>query len=113
MRFRVVLQRLAQDDLQDAYAWAARAAPAEAAKWLDRFEVALQSLNSNPKRCPLARESSKAQIELREYLFGKRPNVFRAIFMIDGTRVRILRIRRAQRRFLTRKEIEEAFKNDL
>jgi len=56
----------------------------------------------------LARENRKVDIELREYLFGKRPFVFRVIFTIDGETVRILRIRRAQRRFLTRDEIDEA-----
>jgi hypothetical protein len=49
-------------------------------------------------------------VELREYLFGKKPYVFRVIFTIDGEVVRILRIRRAQRRYLTRSQIEEAFR---
>jgi plasmid stabilization system protein ParE len=108
MPHTVVLHRLARQDLQEAYEWAAERAPAPAARWLSRFETALQSLERHPARCPLARENRKVDIELREYLFGKRPFVFRVIFTIDGPTVRILRIRRAQRRFLTRDEIDEA-----
>jgi plasmid stabilization system protein ParE len=112
MTYQVIMQRLALADLQEGYDWAARVAPHQAEKWLERFQAALQGLDMNPQRCPLAREGSKVSMELREYLFGKRPNVYRAIFAVDGSTVRILRIRRAQRRFLTRQEIEDAFRAD-
>lgn len=112
MIYRVVLQRLAAADLDEATAWAARNAPATAARWLGRFQAALQTLDTKPKRCPLARENAKVDLELREFLFGKRPYVFRVIFVIDDDAVRILRIRRGQRRALTRKQIEGAFQPD-
>ena len=108
MTFRVVLQRLAIEDLDDAFAWAARRAPATATRWLDRFQATLQRLDTNPQRCPRAREQRKLDAELREIHFGKRPNVYRVVFLIDGDTVRVLRIRRAQRRPMTRKEIDEA-----
>jgi hypothetical protein len=72
------------------------------------LSTALQRLDTNPQRCPRAREQRKVDIELREILFGKTPNVFRVIFMIDADTVRVLRIRRAQRRPLTRKQIDDA-----
>ena len=112
MTHRVILQRLAWRDLNEAYAWAARNAPVTAARWLDRFQTALQTLEKNPQRCPLAKENSKVDFELREFLFGRRPNVFRAIFTIDADTVRILRIRRAQRRYLSREQIEDASRQD-
>ena len=87
---------------------AARKAPATAARWLDRFQTALQRLDTNPQRCPRDREQRNLDIELREILFGKTPNVFRVIFMIDADIVRVLRISRAQRRPLTRKQIDDA-----
>jgi plasmid stabilization system protein ParE len=108
----VILQRLAIQDLDDAFAWAARKAPATAARWLDRFQAALQRLDTNPQRCPRAREHDKVDVELREVLFGKTPNVYHAIFMIDGDTVRVLRIRRAQQRQLTQKQIGEASEHD-
>lgn len=48
--------------------------------------------------------------DVRELLFGKRPHVFRVLYVIDGDLVRTLRIVRAQRRFLTKSQIEEAVK---
>lgn len=108
MSRRVVLQRLAVRDLDDAYRWAASNAPEAAAHWLTRFEHSLVTLSENPDRCPVARENAKADLELREFLFGRRPSVFRVIFTIEPDTVRILRILRAQRRFLTRTQIEEA-----
>ena len=112
MTYRVILQRLAIEDLDNAFAWAAQKAPATAARWLERFQATLQRLDTNPQRCPLAREQRKLEVELREILFGKRPNVYRVIFLIDGDTVRVLRIRRAQRRPLTRKQIDEAGDKD-
>jgi len=47
-----------------------------------------------------------------EILFGKTPNVYRVIFMIDGDTVPVLRIGRAQRRPLTWKQIDEASEQD-
>ena len=108
MTFRVVIQRLAQNDLSTSYWRAANRAPVSAARWLDRFEKAIHSLKQTPQRCPLAREDSKVDVELRELLFGKRPFVFRVLFVIDGDTVRVLRIRRAQRRYLTAAQLKEA-----
>jgi plasmid stabilization system protein ParE len=108
MSYHLVLQRLAVEDLDEAYLYAAEQAPDTAARWLERFHAALKTLEARPTRCPLARENRKTSIELREFLFGKRRNVFRVIFTIDGEAVRVLRIRRAQRRFLSKQEIEEA-----
>jgi len=47
-----------------------------------------------------------------EILPGKSPYVYRVTFMIDGDTVRVFRIRRAQRRPLTRKQIDEASEQD-
>jgi plasmid stabilization system protein ParE len=107
MSYRVILHRLAEQDLDEAYQRAARNAPVEAGRWLTRFEQALHSLDHNPERCARAREDDKTDLDLYEFLFGKRPHVFRVIFAIDGDAVHILRIRRAHRRFLTRPEIRD------
>jgi plasmid stabilization system protein ParE len=110
MNYYVIVQRLARVDLAGAYQYAARRAPQTASRWLDRFERALRTLARNPQRCPFARENGKVEVELREFHFGKRPNVFRVIFTIDEPAVRILRIRRAQRRLLTRRQLEDALR---
>ena len=107
MKHRVVVQRLALQDLEQSYLWAARHAPETAARWLNRFQIALESLEINPLRCSLAPENGKVRRELRQLLYGRRPNVYRAVFTIDADTVRVLRIRRAARRWLTKKELEE------
>lgn len=112
MTYRVVLQRLATRDLQEAYQWAAKRAPLTAARWLDRFQESLQTLDHTPRRCSLARENGKVAVEVRELLFGKRSYVFRVIFTVDQNVVRILRIRRGQRRPLTQSELERALDAD-
>jgi plasmid stabilization system protein ParE len=108
MTYWVVLQRLAKDDLRSAYLWAAKHAPLAAARWLERFEKSLHTLERHPEGCPHARENGKVEFEVREFQFGRRPYIFRAVFTIDGHVVRILRIRRAQRRYLTRAELNQA-----
>jgi len=113
MSYRVVLQPLAKADLEAAYLRASQNAPETAARWLNRFEAALQTLDHNPDRCPLAREHGRIEgIELREYLFGRRSSVYRVIFTIEADAVRILRIRRAQRRFLSEDQLREAIDSD-
>jgi plasmid stabilization system protein ParE len=106
--YRVVLQQRALDDLEEAYLWAAEQAPHTAGRWLNRFQATIESLSEHPQRCSRAKEDATVDLELRELLFGQRPNLFRVIFALDGSTVRVLRIRRAQRRYLTRREIDEA-----
>ncbi len=106
--YRVIVQNRALADLHEAYEYATQHAPAAAAQWLDRFQSALASLGHNPQRCSLAHENPRSPRELREFLFGRRPNVFRVVFTVDGDAVRILRIRRSARRFLSRRDIRDA-----
>ena len=108
MTFQVRLQTAAMHDLDAAWQYAVSHAADAAARWLGRFKAALKTLEHNPERCPLAPESLKSTRQLREFLFGKRPFVFRVIFTVDGDTVRILRICRAQRRLLTQDEIGES-----
>ena len=112
MTYQVRVHRIARLDLRDAYEWAHERAPSTVDRWFDRFREAIRSLELHPERCPLAAENRKVSLEVRELHFGRRPNVFRVIFHIDGNDVRVLRIRRAQRRQLTRREITDAIRSD-
>lgn len=78
---------------------------------LGPLQNAIESLNQNPRRCPVAHENDKVVEELRELLFGKRPNVFRIVFAMDGDTVRVLRFLRGQRRYLTLEQIAEALED--
>jgi plasmid stabilization system protein ParE len=105
MTYKVRLQPIAENDLEEAYLWAAKNAPETARLWLARFQAALETLGEHPQRFGFAAEHKKVKRELRQLLFGKRPNVFRAVFLIDGDVVRIIRIRRASRRALKKTEL--------
>jgi len=110
--YEVVLHSQARADLDDAFQNAARHAPDTACRWVDRFQQALNTLSRNPQRCPLAPESRFVDEDSHEFHFGRRPNVFRVFFWIDEPYVRILRIRRASRRDLTRRDLEQAIDED-
>lgn len=47
MKRRVVIQRLALEDLDGAYSWVVKHAPHTASRWLGRFNEALQTLETN------------------------------------------------------------------
>jgi plasmid stabilization system protein ParE len=100
MAYEVRLQPLAENDLDEAYLWAAKRAPDTAVIWLARFHAVLKTLAENPERCGFAPENKKLDKGLRQLLFGRKPNVFRAVFLVDHSAVRIIRIRRAARRSL-------------
>ena len=104
MIYLVRIEPLADSDLEEAYLWAQRHAPFTAARWLQRLHAAVQSLSRRPERCALAPEHKRFKFEIRQLLFGKKPNVFRILFLIEGDEVRVLRIRRASRRYLSRRE---------
>jgi len=95
--YSVVVSATAKQNLRDAYAWAARQAPETAAKWLERFYQALQTLATNPERCSIAPEATLLGREVRQFLFGRRRSVWRALFVIEAAEVRILHVRRGTR----------------
>lgn len=112
MSYRVLFQTPAERDLEEAYLWIAGHEPKAAERWRDRLYLALKSLESDPDRMPLAEEHNFVTRELRVFHFGKLPYVFRVLFFVDGELVRIARIVRAQRRFLTKAQLAEAMQTD-
>ena len=82
----------AMADLEQYYRFVWKDGGDQATAWYKRFVDQLKSLDSNPERCPIARESKRVFLEVRELHFGRKPNVSRVLFTIDGATVRILRI---------------------
>lgn len=93
-RYSVEYSARAKRDLHAEWAYNAREAPLNAARWLERMEEAVLSLGEFPSRCPRAREASKAAIDLRQRLV----NGHRVLFVIQGRKVRVLHIRHGRRR---------------
>ena len=110
--FEVVIHQDAIDDLMRSYTFVQKHAPNTVAKWLKRLQMHVKTLSRNPQRCPIARESKRVFLEVRELHFGRRPNVFRILFNIDEKTVRVLKIVRAQRRSPSWRSIEASFWNE-
>lgn len=94
MTHPVIVTKKAKDDLRHYYAVAAEHAPETTARWLNRFEEALQTLSTNPTRCPLAPENDLVDQPIYQFLYGKRTARYRALFTIEGDHVLVLHIRR-------------------
>jgi plasmid stabilization system protein ParE len=94
---KVNLSAKAEADIDDVLARFQNNAPGAMVGWHARLLAALQTLEYQPGRCPLAAEAKAMAFELRELLFGKRRGTFRILFRIDGGVVNVLHIRRACR----------------
>src|SRR5207249_2633900 len=98
MPYRVSITRRALREVDAALAWLTERSPAAAARWHGRLLGAIDSLESNPERCPAAPENDwYAGGEIRQLLYGRRGGIYRILFEVRGDTVVILRVRhRAQ-----------------
>ena len=94
MTHRVVVTQKAKDDLQHYFEVAGKHAPDTAARWLDGFEEALQTLSEAPDRCPLAPENELVDQTIYQFFYGKRRGRYRVVFTIQDDQVLILHVRR-------------------
>jgi plasmid stabilization system protein ParE len=95
MTYRVILMPNAIANLTHYHDYAAKRAPQTAARWLERFQAAIETLSELPERWPIAAETSLVSAPVRPMLFGKGRNVYRVLFSIVGNEVRVLHVRRA------------------
>ena|ERR1700722_6556697 len=74
----------------------AKDSPANAARWFERLNEAVDSLDLFPHRCGRARESDFLRLDLRQYIYGS----YRIVFSIEEEAkiVRILYIRHGAQR---------------
>lgn len=95
----------AMADLRAAVLWRKQQSPSAASRWLSRLIMAVHSLANNPERCPLADEADDLGLSLRELLYGRKHNVYRILFVIEGLAVNVLRVRHAAQDRLTPADI--------
>jgi plasmid stabilization system protein ParE len=105
MKYRVVLQPRAAEQLEEQYQHIARQNPRSAANWFNRFVSALQGLSHNPQRCAVARESELVGREIRQFLFGRRAGTRRVFFVIEGKTVHVLAVRHSAQPDITPEEL--------
>lgn len=95
MPYALRTTRRADADIDAAVGWLSERSAAAAARWHAGALTAVRSLETNPKRCPLADEAADLGLELRQLLFGRHRGVYRVLFTIDGETVTIHRVRHA------------------
>lgn len=95
MTYRLVLNDVAEEQLDMAYQWwSLHRSETQAVRWYNGFLDALESLQENPERCSIATESSYFSYEIRQLLYGlgRRPT-HRALFTIRPDMVYVFSIR--------------------
>lgn len=100
MKYRIEISPQAIADIESAVEFIRSQTPEAAGRWYSKLIERVESLSSNPQRCPNSPEADFLGIPLRELLFGKRRGVYRILFTIEGRSVRIHTIRHGARRFL-------------
>ena len=85
MDFRVELSAQAQRDIASIHDWLqSQSAGDTGERWFVALRTAIASLKQLPSRCPIAPESQDSSTEIRQLLYGRRPNVYRILFAIEG-----------------------------
>jgi plasmid stabilization system protein ParE len=99
MAFRVEITVEAERDGKGILEWLAEQNAGEAGlRWFQGLEKAIASLATFPLRCPLAPENAEFPFEVRNLLYGRRPHVYRVVFMMENQTVYILHIWHGRRK---------------
>jgi len=106
MTYRVEFTDSAAEEAEAAYAWIRKQSPSAAARWFNGLADLVESLETFPRRSSVAPESNEAPEEIRQVLYGKRPHVYRILFIIRKRVVYVIHIRHGARQPLTREELQ-------
>jgi plasmid stabilization system protein ParE len=101
MTYHVIIQPQAEAEIEAAYLWRRERAPQAAARWFAEIVEAINTLEQFPGRCPLAPEHAHFAEEIRQLLFGRRNDVYRILFTIQGDTVHVLHVRHGAQQQLT------------
>lgn len=99
MEYRVSLTPRAVSDIEEAFVYIEREAPAHARRWLVGLMDLVNSLEEMPERFSIIPESERFDREMRQALYGRRTGVYRIVFRIyhDDHVVRVLCVRHGAR----------------
>ncbi len=98
MRYRIRVTARAMGDADSAAQWIAEhSSPTRAERWYQGLFERIETLTSQPLRCPVIAESRRFPEGLRELLYGNRNNKYRIIFAIRDSDVVILYIHHGAR----------------
>lgn len=96
MIYHVIIEPTAERGIREAYRWITEnRSPAAAVAWYNVLEKKVQTLRTQPRRCPVAAENDKFPEEIRVLLHGRRRQKYRIIFTIREDAVHVLYVRHA------------------
>src|SRR5438105_1603929 len=102
----VSLDQGAYDDIRRIAGFISRrVSPASAAHWHNQIEATIDQLANDADIWPEADEAAALNRPLRCKLHGRRPHVYRILFIIDGELVNVHRIRHAAQDALTEDDL--------
>lgn len=94
MTYQISLSRRARRDVHKIHEWIAQHSPSGANRWYDSFREALFSLEANAENKGLAPEAREFEQPVRQILFKTRKgHTYRALFVVEGTRVQVVTVR--------------------
>lgn len=93
MAYHVLYRRRAERDL-------GRLAEAVTLEWFEGLVGAIESSAEFPERYAFAPDPVFREKQVRQLLYGERPNIYRILYHVRDDSVQILTIRHARRRFL-------------
>jgi toxin ParE1/3/4 len=107
MAYQIEFSAGAEEDLERLYEWIVVQAPSRGPLWFKNLVRSIYSLARQPYRCPLAPENYQQDDGIRQLLFGKKPNVYRILYVIGNKQkaVYILHIRHGARRSILTQEL--------
>ena len=100
MQYTVIITPSAKADIFGINAWLLENYSNYADSWLWGISQAVASLSKFPERCQTASENDAFDAPVRQLLYGRRPHVYRILFMIEESRVFVLRVRHTRQQRL-------------
>lgn len=102
MSRQLVVRASARSDLRQNVNWLrAILSQRRADRWYDAIAHSIREVAINPDRYPEADEAAELSINLRFKMHGRRPHIFRILFVYDDTTVTVIRVLHAAQGRLT------------
>jgi plasmid stabilization system protein ParE len=106
MTFQLRILPRAEGDVQHIFDYIHKRSPDGAVRWWEAFQLSAQLAAMHPFRYALSSENVLSSMELRQFLFKtRRGRTYRAVFVVVGDEVRILRVRGPGQAPLTPEEL--------
>ena len=94
MTLRIRVTQPAENDIRGIAQWYSDHAKGLGRKWKRGIRKSIASLDKNPERCGLARETDDLDFDLRELLYGAgRKKTHRILFRVIEKTVEVLAVR--------------------